>query len=46
MRAILYFLCRNSSTHDKLSHEIREADAAGLLSPIATYSQAASLPYL
>lgn len=46
MRTIFYYLCRNPKTHAQLSHEIREADAAGLLSPIATYAQAASLPYL
>ncbi|CAF9933472.1 MAG: hypothetical protein ALECFALPRED_005602 [Alectoria fallacina] len=46
MRTIFYYLCRYPEIRTKLSHEIQKADAAGLLSPIATYAQAASLPYL
>lgn len=46
MRTILYYLCRYPEPCSTLSHEIRTADASGLLSPIATYAEAISLPYL
>lgn len=46
MRTILYYLCRYPEPCSILSHEIRTADAKGLLSPIATYAEAISLPYL
>ena len=46
MRTILYYLCRYPVVHAKLNNEIRKADEEYLLSHIATYTEAASLPYL
>jgi len=46
MRTILYHLCRNESQYKKVIDTILEAEAAGVLSPTATYAEAASLPYL
>ena len=46
MRAILYHLCKKPEAYKELIREIRQADTAGKLSPIASYAQAASLPYL
>ena len=46
LRAIIYYLVKNSSVYRKLQDEIDAADEAGKLSESVTYAECLELPYL
>ncbi|MCJ1360922.1 hypothetical protein MMC16_000017 [Acarospora aff. strigata] len=46
LRAVLYYLCKDPKSHQKLRAEIADADATGALSRPVTYAEAVRLPYL
>ena len=45
LRAIFYYLCRNTEAHKKLLAEIDEADRAGELSDPVTFAESQNLRY-
>ncbi|KAK4548038.1 hypothetical protein LTR36_010758 [Oleoguttula mirabilis] len=45
LRAVFYYLCRNSQAHQKLLAEIDEADRKGELSDPVTFTEAQDLKY-
>ncbi|KAK1468235.1 hypothetical protein CMEL01_00002 [Colletotrichum melonis] len=46
LSAIVYYLCRNPRTLQKLREELDDADAKGLISNPITFREAQALPYL
>lgn len=46
LRSIFYYLLRDKSAYKTLQNEIDEADKAGKLSPIITYSESLELEFL
>ena len=46
LRAVFYFIVKNSEVYKKLQTEIDDADKAGKLSEYVTYAQCLELPYL
>jgi cytochrome P450 len=46
LRSIFYYLLHDKSTYKTLQNEIDEADRAGKLSPIITFSESLELEYL
>ncbi|KAK0290911.1 hypothetical protein LTR35_001632 [Friedmanniomyces endolithicus] len=45
LRAIFYYLCRNTESHKRLLAEIDEADRKGALSDPVTFAESQNLPY-
>lgn len=46
LRSIFYYLLHDKSAYKTLQNEIDEADRAGKLSPIITFSESLELEYL